>query len=115
MIERCTGGFSGKTLKYVIDKRVKDRHCLVGNTSIRATCESQVTNGDQSRLTLVDVGRVSLLAELATLLLFVRSLGSWLGRCFLRSLRPLSRFGRSLGGSRGYIVFVLLQPGVNLK
>ena len=55
----------------------------------------------QSRLTLVDVRRVSLFADLATLLLFIRSLGSWLGRCFLRSLRALSLFGRSLGGSRG--------------
>ena len=58
-------------------------------------------NEMQSRPTFVNVRRVGLLADLATLLLFFAALSSWLRRRLLSSLRALSRFGRSLGGGRG--------------
>jgi len=33
--EEHTGSFGGNTLENIVDKAVKDSHCLIGDTSIR--------------------------------------------------------------------------------
>jgi len=85
---RLTGRFSRDALKDIVDEGIENSHRFIGNTSVRVhllqhcTLESARARKYKTRriLTLVDVGRVGLLARALSLLLVFT-------RCWRRLLR----------------------------
>ena len=87
------GSLAGDPLKDVIDERVEDRHCLVGDSGVWVDLLED----------LVDVGRVRL-HSLLVLLLLLPALGLDLGRLlgrFRRGLFRESEMGESVDGQEG--------------
>src|ERR1700722_5484090 len=75
--ERRTRCLTRNPLKYIVYERIQNRHCLVRDTSVRVHLLQHCIHNKSHRQrrkttapTLVDVGAVSLLASLLSLLLF---------------------------------------------
>ena len=108
--KKHTRSLSCNPLKNIVYKAVQNRHCLVGDTSIRVyLLEHYETKSDvdstkpgRIRQTLVDVGAVRFLSDLLSLLLLTISCRCGGLRSLLRGFCALAGLSWSFGsgGSR---------------